>query len=418
MMTIILNCAIIVFCVLLQAFFSGSEMVILSANKMKLRRLSQKGAKGARLALSIIDKPRWFLATTTTGTNVAVIIASATAAVWMETIYGEHGELATILIISPFLLMFGEILPRTVFQRRATRLAPKIAPILFVMSKIIFPLTLLVFGISRIFYRRVGKENIEGETLITREELELLISNSTKGSDVKVREKKLIHRVFHLTDTEVSEAMVPLVNVKAISDASTAQQVIKLINQTGFSRIPVYHERIDNLIGIIHALDILDIVDHQRPVKPFIREVPFVPELKKTGDLLIFLQKSRNSIAIVVDEYGGVAGIITIEDILEEVVGEIRDEYHSERTDIVEITSNQFKVRAGVEIDYLNDRLKIQIPKDNYETLGGFLLKQMGKVPREGESYRFENMGFTIVSSSRRAIHQVIIEIKPEAFID
>jgi len=393
-------------------------MVLLSANKLKLRRMITKRTKGAKLALTMIDNPRWFLATTSTGTNVSVIIASAISAVWFESIYGVYGEILTILSISPILLMFGEIVPRTVFQRKATLLAPKIAPFLFMMSKIISPLTILVFGISRIFYRRVGQENIDRDTMITREELELVINISGEGSDVQTKEKKLIHRVFHLTNADVSESMVPLIHVKAVPDTFSTGQVVKLINQTGFSRIPVYKDRIDNLIGIIHALDIIDVDNLKTPVKQFIREIPFVPELKKTGELLIFLQKSRNSIAIVVDEYGGAAGIITIEDILEEVVGEIRDEYDREFKDIVEISPNRFKMNASIEIDDLNDQLDISLPKDNYETVGGFLLRHMGRIPKTGEKYTFENIVFTIDASSKRTINQVIVELQAEDIID
>lgn len=407
---LILSIAIILICLVFQAFFSGSEMVILAANKLKLRRMSAKGTKGAKLALSMTDRPRWFLATTSTGTNMVVIIASAVASVWFESIYGGHGELATILVISPILLIFGEIIPRTVFQHKATRLAPKIAPLLLIMSRVIFPVTILVFGISRLFYPRVGKENIERDPMVTREELELMINIPGEGSDVKIREKKLIHRVFHLTDTFVSEAMVPLVQVRAISCLSTTGQAMKLINQTGYSRIPVYKNRIDNLTGIIHALDILN-TDHKTPVQNVIREVPFVPELKKTGDLLIYLQKSKQSIAIVVDEYGGAAGIITVEDILEEVVGEIRDEYDLDIKEIVMISSTTYKVKAGIEIDDLNEKLPLSLPKDNYETLAGFLLKYMGRIPRKGETFTYHQILFTIAAVSKRAIHEVIIEL-------
>ncbi|MCD4804596.1 MAG: DUF21 domain-containing protein, partial [Desulfobacterales bacterium] len=184
-----------------QGFFSGSEMMLISSDKLKLRRKAAKGSQGARLALKMINNPRWFLATTSTGTNMFVITASVVAAVLFEGLFGKHGEILTIVIISPFLLTFGEIIPRTIFQQNATIIAPKISYLLFFASRIISPVTYLFFWASESFYRRIGKENIKKLPYITKEELAMLLSIPGEGSDLKRKEKKLIHRVFHLSES-------------------------------------------------------------------------------------------------------------------------------------------------------------------------------------------------------------------------
>jgi CBS domain containing-hemolysin-like protein len=205
--------------------------------------------------------------------------------------------------------------------------------------------------------------------------------------------------------------MIPLVQLAAVPITSTIGDVVDLICKTGYSRIPVYKDRIFNLTGVVRAFDILEVTDRDAPVRQFVREVPYVPEMKKLEDLLLFLQKKRKSLAIVVDEYGGATGIITIEDILEEVVGEIRDEYDHVVTDVVKLEKNRFRINARVEIDHLNEQLGLNLPKDNYETLGGFILKYMGRIPRPGETLAFENLTFKISQANKRSVVEVIVII-------
>ena len=397
----------------MQGFFSGSELMLISSNKLKLRRKAAQGSRGARLALKMIDNPRWFLATTSTGTNMFVITASVVAAVLFENFFGKHGEILTIVIISPFLLIFGEIIPKTIFQQNATKIAPKISHLLFFASRIISPITYLFFWASERFYRRIGKENIKKLPYITREELAMLLSIPGEGSDLKRKEKKLIHRVFHLSESKVSDIMVPLVNVTAITNTADVSDATKILSRTGYSRLPVFKDRIDNFTGIIHFLDLLHAHDSKAKIEQFIRKVPIIPELKRVDDLLISFQKSHNSIAIVVDEYGGSVGIITIEDILEEVVGDIRDEYDKEISKIIKLNDNKFLINARMEIEDVNEQLKINLPKENYETIGGFLLKHMGKIPQKGEKFIYKNIKFTIILSSKKSIHEIVVEQGP-----
>ena len=405
-----LNIIIIALCILIQAFFSGSEMVLIASNRLKLRQEIAKGTKGARLALNMINNQQWFLATTSTGTNMFVIISSIIAATCFHHFFGIYGEPLTIIIMAPVLLMFGEIIPRTLFQQNATKIAPKIAKTLWIASRIISPVTYLAFWASRLFYGRPGQEAFKKQHLITREDLALILRVSGEESDLQKKEKKLIHRVFHLTESDVADVMVPLVNVIAIPDTATVKDTIKIIGQTGYSKLPVFKDRIDNLTGVIFARDLLDAPDIPAKIGQFMRKAVFVPELKRADDLLISFQKTHDSIAIVVDEYGGAVGIISLEDILEEVVGEIRDEYDSETGQFVSLGKNRFLVNAAMEIEHANEKMNLNLPKEDYETIGGFLLKQMGKIPKKGEIIIYKNVKYTIMQSSNRAINEILIE--------
>jgi CBS domain containing-hemolysin-like protein len=386
-------------------------MVLLSSNKLRLRRGVAQGSKGAALALEMINNPRWFLSTTSTGTNMFVIISSVVTAVWFESFFKTYGELLTVIIIAPVLLMFGEIIPRTIFQQKATELAPRIAYPLWIASRIISPVTLLVFQISRLFYTSLGKESLHKEDYITREELEHMLVTPGDGSDLKKKEQKLVKRVFHLAKSKVSDVMIPLVYVTAVSETESVRNVVKTVRRTGYSRIPVFKDRIDNLIGIVYAFDLLDVEDDTANISQFIRKVPFVPESKRADELMLFMQKTGNSIVIVVDEYGGATGIITIEDIIEEVVGEISDEYDREIKQWVRLSKNRFLINARIEIEELNERLGLDLPKEGYETAGGFLLKQMGRIPQRGETFIYKDIKFTVVKSSSRSIHKIVISL-------
>jgi len=407
----LLNILVIIGCVVFQAFFSGSEMAVLAADKLRLRRKAKEGSTGAALFLKFLKNPRWFLATTTTGTNMAVIIASVTAALWFETRFGNYGEALTVLCLSPVLLMFGEIIPRTIFQHHATEIAPRLAHPLLFASRAISPVTFLIVSVSRLFSRRSSMDGMEHYPLASREELAMMLDRSGRGSDLQQKEKILIRRVFHLAKASVEDIMIPLVNVTALSDETIVSEAVKYVGRTGFSRLPVYSERIDNIIGIIHAFDLINAPDPRMPVRTLVRDVPFVPEFNSAQDLLIFLQKTRNSFAVAVDEYGGAVGIVTIEDILEEVVGEIRDEYDFEDMPIARLDNNRFRVSAQLDLQEVNERLKIQLPEGDYETIAGFVLKHMKKVPKIGESMNYGEIQLTVSQAGRRGIREIIIQL-------
>jgi CBS domain containing-hemolysin-like protein len=209
--------------------------------------------------------------------------------------------------------------------------------------------------------------------------------------------------------------MIPLVEVEAIEDTATAKEVIAIISKKGYSRLPVYHERIDNIIGIINSFDLLDVPYNGQSISPFIRTVPYAPESKPIDELLIEMQKKRKHLTIVVDEYGGTVGIITIEDILEEIVGEIKDEYDADQRLYRKIGWNKYLISARMEVDQIFELLPLSLPEGDFETLGGFLLEKFGHIPKPGEILKHQNLTFTIVSADERSIGEVRVKVaKPQ----
>jgi CBS domain containing-hemolysin-like protein len=222
----------------------------------------------------------------------------------------------------------------------------------------------------------------------------------------------MIDRLFDFSHTTVKEAMIPLIEIAAVKDTATVQEVIALIGTKGHSRVPVYRERIDNMVGVINSFDLLGNSSNEQALASLMRAVPFVPEVKPIDDLLIEMQKQGNHLAIVVDEYGGTVGIITIEDILEEIVGEIQDEYDRGQRLYRKTGKNKYVVNSRMEIDQIRELLSLTLAEGGYETLGGFLLEQFGHIPQPGEVFKYHNMTFTVLSSDERSIGNVRIQVK------
>ena len=406
----------IIFLMLLasEAFFSGSEIALIAANPQKIRKSSRVSPARIRMTLDLLKDRERILATTLCGTNLSVVTNSILITSFLLSRLNERGEVYAVIILTPLLLIFGEIIPKTLFQQHANSISLKVAYPIWLASCLLYPLVFLITKVTNWILNLSGVKGSHGIPFVTREELRLIVQMSRKGSDLTPEEVAMIDRLFDFARTTVKEAMVPLVDVAAVEDTATIKEVIELIDVKGHSRIPVYHERIDNIIGVINSFDLLDISLSKRPLSSLIRTVSYVPEVKPVDDLLIEMQKQRTHLAIVVDEYGGSAGIIAIEDILEEIVGEIEDEYDPDKKLYRKIRKNNYIVSSRMEVDQIGELLSLTLPEGDYETLGGFLLERFGHIPKPGEVLRFDNMTFTVLNSDERSIGKVKIEIKEE----
>jgi CBS domain containing-hemolysin-like protein len=324
---------------------------------------------------------------------------------------GEKGEFYAVLFLAPLLLIFGEIIPKTIFQQHATTIAPWISYPVWIASYLFYPLAALVTKITNLIFFFAGTKKPKETPFVTREELRLILNMSKRGSDLTTSEVTMIDRLFDFSRTVVKEAMIPLIEVTAVEDTTSVTEAIATVAQKGYSRLPIYHERIDNIIGIVSSFDLLDAQDDNQPITSLIRTIPYVPESKPIDELLIELQKKRNHLAIVVDEYGGTVGIITIEDILEEIVGEIQDEYDADKRLYRKTGWNKYRINARMEIDQLRENLSLSLPEGDFETLGGFLLEQFGHIPKPGETVTYQNYTFTITRSDERSIGEVSVKI-------
>jgi CBS domain containing-hemolysin-like protein len=393
---------------LLEGFFSGSEIALVAANHKKIRREAERGSKKARMALKVLRRPERFLATTLCGTNFSVVTNVILTSALFYQLFGAKGDLYTIILLSPLILIFGEIIPKSIFQTHATSLATKVAYPIWLISYLFYPVIHLIQKISLPLKQKEGKET----PFITREELKMILKSSQRESDLKADEAIIINRIFDFSKTRAKEGMVPLIEVKALNEKDTAGDAISLIASQGHSRIPVYRERIDNIIGVVNSFDLFSTQNPEKKLGRLIHNCPYVPETKPIDELLLEFQGSGNHIAVVVDEYGGAVGIITIDDILEEIVGEIRDEYDTEEEMVVRLKDNQYLISGRMEIDQINELLHLNLPKGGYETLGGFLLEIFGHIPFQGEKVQYQNLTFTVLRASDRVIKEVKVKVE------
>ncbi len=397
---------------LLEAFFSASEIALISANRRRLREREEQGHRGAGLARKLLEAPQRLVATTLVGSNLAEISNTILVTALLIEAMGDAGELLACLLLPPLILILAEITPKSIGRQLADVLAQRLGPVLWAISWIIYPVTFIFAGLSRAVLFLTGAPHPSQMPFISREDLHLVVQKSGPEVDLETPERRIIHRILHFSLRTVKEVMVPLIRVAAIPNTLTVAQALEEFRTTRFSRLPVYHRRIDNLVGVIHAFDLLGEEALERPVKAYMRPVSYVPELKKIDRLLAEMQRQAVHLAVVVDEYGGAVGIVTIEDLLEEIVGEITDEFDQMVSPFKKVGPGHYLINARMEIKALNEALHLHLPAGDYETLAGFLISQLGDLPRPGEHIEYGNLRFTVRQADPRALKEV------ELFVD
>jgi putative hemolysin len=411
MFELLLGVLLILVCISCEGFFSGTETAMVSVDRARIKALAEQGSKSAALVDAILHTPEKFFSTTLLGTNIAVVLSNAIATLLIIEYLGEQYQYITILIMTPLILIFGEIVPKTVYRYHAEQITTHLIYPLKAISAIFYPLVVILTSLTRLLMRLFGMGSAQFRPHATREDLENYLDMWNIRGYLRTAERKIIERIFDFSEIDVEDIMIPLVNIKTLEAGDSIDNAIGLARKTGYSRIPVYEGEVYNIIGIVHAFDLLTANEKTQTLKDLMRPAPYVPSSAPIDELLKQLRTEGKSIAVVVDEYGGAVGIVTIEDILEEVVGEIYDEYDKEERLLVRTGRDEYLVNARMEIDELNDRLNLQLPKDDYETLAGFLLKHMERIPRVGENFRFANLEFVISKADKRSIKEVSITV-------
>jgi CBS domain containing-hemolysin-like protein len=400
-------------CIALEGIFSGGEIALLASDPNIIRPRERDGIPSARLALRLLDRPEWFLATTLTGTILCVTTSTALATSLLIGHFGPaRGEWISVAIMVPVVLIFGEIIPKSLCRQNAETWAMTITPFIWVASWVLYPLVFLISKIARgAVYVLAGERGKTSLPYITKGGLKYLLLEEAADTDVKSSEKVMVERIFDFSEASVGRVMVPVSNVVALEDEATFGDAARLINETGFSRLPVYQGDIINVVGVVNAFDILKQLPASaaRPVRSALRQLLYVPASKRAADLLLEMQKRGEPMAVVVDEYGGAVGIVTIEDILEEIVGDIRDEYDKREKACRRLGPGQYLVSAHIGIERLQEIIPLSIPEGPYETLAGYLLHQMGRIPRRMEQFRAGSVKFVIEDADRKSIKQVQI---------
>ncbi len=401
---------------MVEAFYSGSEIALLSADRLRLQTQVKEGDTGAARAVKLLQAPERIFATTLLMTSISVVTISILVALWMLQRLGGHSDLLAIAVTSPIVVIFGELLPKTLFQRRADQIAPKVARILEWTYIAFYPLTRLLGTYTSRLSRAIDplEELLTGRRKTTREELRALLATGKLESDIRRSERRLIRRILDFRGTEAQHALIPLVEVDAAEETTTIRDALESFQRHRHSRMPVYSERVDNIVGILEVSDLFSAPDLNASVRSVLRPAHYAPESQELEDLIRDMRTKRSEMCVVVDEYGGAVGILTMEDIFEEIVGEIQDEFDHEASGYQALSEGRWWVPARQSIVQLNEEIDLALPEGDYETLGGFLLQQFGRIPGAGDELYFStstgNYRFTVRKADMRAIQAVLVE--------
>ncbi|MDI6735615.1 MAG: hemolysin family protein [bacterium] len=411
-MIFILSFLIIVICIGLAGFFSGCEMGFISINKIRLRHLVEKKYPRAVLAYELLKDTPQVLACLIVGINLAIITASC-----VNTSLAHFNRMNIFwaeLILTFILLLFGEIIPKTLFRHHPTKLILSLIYPLRLGFVVLSPVVNLITKVTNpiIDY---GQTKEVKSSFVTKEELRLLISAGEEAGSVDEEEEEMLEGVLNLSTTRVKEVMTPRTDMICLEVEANISDLLSAFEEHPHSRIPVYDETIDNIVGIIYIKDILNFWEQgfdRTSVMELIRFPYFVPTSKRVDVLLTEFQNKHLQIAIVVDEYGGVAGLVTLEDLLEEIVGEIRDEYETKEILVKPLKDGVFLVDARTSIEILNEDLKLDLPEADFETISGLILELLGRIPRMGEVVKYKDLTMTIIEADEKSISRVKVEVR------
>jgi CBS domain containing-hemolysin-like protein len=395
----------IAFCILMEGLFTGAEMVLISADRHKLTERARNGERGAQIALDLLSRPDRTLATTLTGTDLFVVLATVITASFLLPRVGAHAEWATVGVVAPLVILFGEIVPKTFARPRADVLVGGAARFVRAAQICLYPLVAVVSFLGRLLSRPFGGVPPLHD-VVSREELRLILQMSRAGSDVEAHERVMVRRVFRFGEKKVADIFRPLAQVVALPEEAVCREAALLASRSGYSRYPVYRGRIDRVVGFLHILDTVG-NPPEAPVRPLLRKALFIPELMPVDELMRRFQEEKTSFAAVVDEFGGVTGIVTAEDVVEEVVGEIEDEYDRGMEYYKKIAANEFLVPGKMEIRRFEEELGAPLPAGDYSTVGGMLISLAGRIPAAEETFSVPGADFTVVRASERAVKEV-----------
>lgn len=389
---------LLIILVTMSAFFSASETALTAFNRSKLKAIAEKNQRKADLLKGWLKKPNEILTALLIGNNIVNILASSIATMVAISILGNNSRAIAISTgaMTILLLIFGEITPKVVAKAYSTHISNAVIKLVYMLSKLFLPISKILMVVSKLIARMFGVKIDEIVFLITEEEIKSVVSVGEEEGVIEEEEKKMIHSIFEFTDTTVKEIMIPRTTVFAVEASKTLEEIWDVITGNGYSRIPVYEEGIDNIIGVFYIKDIFNVIRDGKlnmQVKSFIREAYFVPETKALVEMLEEFKKKHIHMAIVLDEYGGTSGIITIEDLIEEIVGDINDEFDIEHDEeIKKVADNKYIIDAMLDVEFLNEELSIDLPvSEDYDSLGGYIYSVLGRVPLEKDTITHDN---------------------------
>jgi CBS domain containing-hemolysin-like protein len=395
------------------AFSSAAELAFVVSNKIKIEIRARKNNLAAKKALYFLKHPQYFFSTILIINNVINIAFASISTLFLYSAFAlSEGEI--LLVSTVAILLFGELIPKYFAREFAdTVIMLSIIPIRFI-SILLYPLVKITSSISAILTRSENQNEEHISYLFGKEDMQSLLDESSEAGNVDEDDSDVINKVFELGEQKVYEAMTPRTDIVGVEINSSIDEVINTFIESGYSKIPVYEESLDNIKGIVLTYDMFKFPES---LKSVMREVVFVPETKKTLETLNELLEKRLSIAIVVDEFGGTAGLVTVEDIIEEMLGEIRDEYDEEEEVLKKIDDNSYVISGRVEIDRINEEFELNIPEGDYETIGGFIMTHIGRIPTRGEFIEIPPYKIQVLYADKTKIDLVKVFVDPNDLI-
>lgn len=402
---------LLIILVLLSAFFSSTEIAYIVSNKIKIEIRARKNNIYARNAHYFIKNPDLFFSTLLISNNIVNIAFTSIASVFFLSEFGL-GVFEILIITTLIILLFGELLPKFIGRELADSLILLSAiPLRFVLF-ILYPFVKIISKISSVLSRMNKREEEEILQIFDREEIQNLIEESSEAGRMNEDQSDIISRVIEIKEQRVYEAITPRTDIAGVDVSSSLEEVMDKFIETGYSKLIVYEENLDNIKGMVLLKDFFK---KPESISSMIREVVFVPDTKKSLEMLNEFLEKQFTLAVVVDEFGGTAGILTIEDLIEELFGEISDEYDEEEKVVKKIDQSTFILSGKVEIDYLNEEYGFTIDEEgDFETIAGFVTSRLGRIPYKGETFRIDNLSILILKSDKKKIDLLKLSVVPE----
>lgn len=408
----IVQLIVFIICILLSSFFSSAETALMSVNKIRIRNMVDEKVRGAQTVHLLLEDSSKLLGSILVGNNLVNIGASALATSLSIHFFGNTGVGIATGVVTLLVLIFGEITPKSLAAENAESLSLKIAPIVYFLVKVLSPVTTVLLLITNGIIKMLGGKIDEDKPFVTQEELLTLVNVGHEEGVLEYSEREMLENVFEFKSSQVRSVMTPRTDVVAIDIDIEYEDLLNMFRDEQYSRLPVYEGSIDKIIGLLHVRDFINIklADEFFNIRDHIREVFWTFEAQNTMTLLQELRSEKLYMAVVLDEYGGTSGIITIEDIVEEIIGEIEDEYDMEAIEVRQLSEDSFLAEGSAKIDFVNEIADLEIPEDDFDTLGGFYLDEAGKIPDEGDSIEFEGARFVVMEMDKNRIEKIKIE--------
>ncbi len=405
--------SIVIFCSVMYAYFSATETAFSTFNRIRMKGYAEKGNKRAQLVLKLADDYDTLLSTVLIGNTIVNILATSIATVMFAKIIKDEGISTTVstVVMTLVILILGEIVPKTLAKQFPEKFSMFSAPIIRALLYLLWPISIVFKGMQKLLFKIFKNEEEQG---MTEEELISIIEEAEEDGGIDEQESTLIKSAIEFNDLEVSEIFTPRIDITAVSTDVTKEEMAKVFSASGFSRIPIYEGDLDNIIGIVYYKDFFTLsLNSDTPITEIVKPVIYITKTQKINDVLKDLQEKQLHLAVVSDEYGSTAGIVTLEDILEEIVGEIWDEHDEIVLDIDKVSDNEYIVSGKANLEKLFDELDIEIPEDDEEsdalTVNGWAMDILGKIADEGDSFEALGLSVKVLKMEGRRINELRI---------